>query len=135
MTVLIGAGLSIVGFGLWLWTVKSFLDEPGYGGFDMGTAPAFDFGWFRGTVLLTLGTALISRSLAVTAAAFFCCFFASMLIKPILVLVVKRRTAHVLTTNSDDRPPTGLKALSVAEQNLSPENTSDSVDTASEKKE
>ncbi len=100
---MIWLGLGVVAAGLlsWLWTCRSFLADPGYGGFDMSSASAFDVQWFRGAALVSIGVGVTTSSLPIGAASFLVAFFSSMLVKPALVRIVQRQRAQ---PNEDEDP-------------------------------
>ena len=89
-------GLSVVGAGLlsWLWTSVSFLADPGYGGFDMSSASAFDVQWTRGAALVGIGIGVTTSSWPIGVATFLVAFFSTMLAKPALQSIVRRRQAR-----------------------------------------
>ena len=97
----IGPGIVLVGLLSWLWTCRSFLADPGYGGFDMSSASAFDVQWFRGAALVAIGVGVTTSSLPIGAASFLVAFFSSMLVKPALVRIVQRHRAQ---PNEDEDP-------------------------------
>ena len=90
----IGLGVVLAGLISWLWTCLSFLGDPGYGGFDMSNASAFDVKWFRGAALVAVGVGVTTSSLPIGAATLLVAFFSSMLVKPVLVRIVQRRHAR-----------------------------------------
>lgn len=92
----IWVGPAVVAAGLlsWLWTCVSFLGDPGYGGFDMSSASAFDVKWFRGAALVAMGVGVTTSSLPIGAASFLVAFFSSMLVKPVLQSLVRRQMAR-----------------------------------------
>ncbi len=90
----IGLGVVLAGVISWLWTCLSFLADPGYGGFDMSSASAFDVKWFRGAALVAIGVGVTTSSLPIGAASFLVAFFSSMLVKPVLQSLVRRQMAR-----------------------------------------
>ncbi len=90
----IGLGVVLAGLISWLWTCLSFLADPGYGGFDMSSASAFDVKWFRGAALVAIGVGVTTSSLPIGAASFLVAFFSSMLMKPVLQKIVERQQAR-----------------------------------------
>ncbi len=100
---MIWIGLSVLAAGLlsWLRTSLSFLADPGYGGFDMSSASAFDVQWFRGAVLVASGVGVATASLPIGAVSFLGAFFSSMLAKPVLQSIVQRRIAR---SHEDETP-------------------------------
>ncbi len=112
------AVLIVVGVGLWGWAIKRYLDDPGYGGFDMNTAPAFDFRWLRGTLFVAVGVGLLTGSWWLGAAAFLVSTAATMLVKPILGGYAERRISRDARSAGTEQPATGLRALSIAEQHV-----------------
>ena len=114
----IGAVLAAVGAVLWLWTIKSYLDDPGYGRFDMNTAPAFDFGWFKGAVALGIGTGLMTFTWWIGVVTGIASFLTTMLVKPVLGTAVAHRLEREAAEYEASQPPKGLKALSQVERDM-----------------
>ncbi len=132
MITLLGTAFVVAGIGVWVWTVKSFLDDPGYGGFDMSTAPAFDFGWFKGTVSLAIGVGVLRHSWVFGIATFLAGFVAVMVVKPILSAIATRHIANASQTSGDIQRPTGIKALSLAERDVKADQVQDLEKTGSD---
>ena len=121
MTLLLGIVMVVAGIGMWLLTVKQYLDDPGYGGFDMNTAPAFDYGWFKGTVSLSVGVGLVTHAWAVGVGSFVIGFLSVMLVKPVLGSLVARRIKRASAEAEGGDLAKGFKALSAAERALKDE--------------
>lgn len=117
----VGIAFATVGIGVWIWTVRTYLNDPGYGGFDMNTAPAFDYGWFKGTLFLSLGVGLLSRSWPIGIGSVFVAFLSVMLVKPVLGSWTSRRISRVAAEEEKNQPPMGFKALSAVEQEFKSE--------------
>ena len=90
----IGLGVVLAGAVSWLWTCRSFLGDPGYGGFDMSNASEFDVKWFRGAALVAIGVGVTTSSFTIGAATLLVAFFSSMLAKPVLQSMVRRKMAR-----------------------------------------
>ena len=113
---LIALAAVIVGIFFWVATIKSFLDEPGYGGFDMTTASAFDLGWAKGAIFLGAGVGMLAHSLPVGSLVGVGGFLASMLVKPALAKFIATRIMKPSATADEDQPPSGFAALHRAER-------------------
>jgi len=86
----IGLGVVAAGLLFWLWTIVSFLANPGYGGFDMSSASAFDLQWSKGAALVAIGVGVTTSSWPIGVASGLVAFFSTMLVKP----VIQRRVRH-----------------------------------------
>ena len=117
--VWIGGVLAVAGLGFWLHTIKWFLDDPGYGGFDMGSASAFDLRWSRGALFLGLGVGLLFQSWAVGVFAALLGFLGSFCIKPPLGRLVRRRIRESPPGEAAARPRSGFASYLEAEKELS----------------
>ncbi|GMR13054.1 MAG: hypothetical protein BMS9Abin29_1253 [Gemmatimonadota bacterium] len=90
----IGLGVVAAGVLSWSWTIARFLADPGYGGFDMSSASAFDRQWTRGAVLVAVGVGVTTSSWPIGVASGLVAFFSTMLVKPVLQSIVRRQTAR-----------------------------------------
>ena len=122
---LLAMGSVLVGAFFWVATVKSFFEEPGYGGFDMTAASAFDLGWAKGAIFLAVGVGIFTHSLPVGSIVGVGGFLASMLIKPVLEKVVASRMAKLPVARGDDPPPTGFAALGQVERDAAARESAD----------
>ncbi len=113
---LLGLGSVLVGAFLWVATIKSFFDNPGYGAFDMTTASAFDLRWSKGALFLAVGVGMLAHSLIVGATVGVGGFLCSMLVKPVLQKIVAARIVRSSAPGNDAQPPSGFAALGQAER-------------------
>ncbi len=99
----IGLGVVAAGLLFWLWTIVSFLANPGYGGFDMSSASAFDLQWSKGAALVAIGVGVTTSSWPIGVASGLVAFFSTMLVKP----VIQRRVRHEVSrpTEAGPKPP------------------------------
>ena len=121
MITLLGTLFAAAGVVLWLWTIKSYVDNPGHGDFDMNTAPLFAFGWFKGALSLALGVGLVTQTWWIGAATGVAGMLVLMVVQPVLGSVVARRIENATAANRATQPPNGLKALSQVERDLEAE--------------
>ena len=112
------AALIVMGLCLWAWAIKKYLDDPGYGGFDMNTAPAFDFRWVRGTLFVSLGAGLLTDSWLIGVVGFVASTAATLLVKPVLGGYARRLIARAAGDAGSEQPAAGFKALSQIENDL-----------------
>ena len=124
----IAIGLVLIGGFFWLWTIRSFFENPGYGSFDMTTASAFDLGWLKGALLVGIGAGLLAHSVGIGAVVGIAGFFSSVPLKPVLEKAMARRTKRMSSPSEDDAPPSGFAALDQVERDATKDSEGDIPD-------
>jgi hypothetical protein len=100
---------------VWVATIVWFRHGPGYGGFDMTTASAFDLKWLWGAILFGVGTGFTTASWAAGIAAMLAGIAATLPVKPLLSKWPTRQDSDEEEAHGHSK---GIAELAVAEKRL-----------------